>query len=187
MLLTPNSCFVHVPKTGGTWVRAAIQVSGIPHLAVGGHHDTLNDEKRLVMHDRLTFAFARHPVSWWASFWAYSIEHGWPPVSGPLWDRITRNCVMPTFGEFMDRMLAEHPGAYTHILFRYLEHVDFIGRYEHLEHDLVAAMERAGEHHTLVLPARLNASKPPEVPEPLRRKILETEKDTVSRFYGDTP
>ena len=67
MLILPRSCLLHVPKTGGSWVKKAILASGIQCEAVspgGNHHSGLNE---CPTPDKFKFAFVRHPLGLYRS------------------------------------------------------------------------------------------------------------------------
>ena len=71
-LITPRTRFLHIPKTGGTWVTLALQVAGVPcqivwtRLGPGSRgHATL--EQTTAYSDRFTFAFVRHPLDLYLS------------------------------------------------------------------------------------------------------------------------
>ncbi len=86
--------FLHTPKTGGSWAYAAMLAAGIRlqhpaqpanlsprarHYADAGHPGLAEIEGP----DGLfTFAFVRHPLAWWRSFWGHRMREGWI-LSGP--------------------------------------------------------------------------------------------------------
>ena len=83
-LILPKSVFVHIPKTGGTWVRRAIEASmgiekdsseieiyGIDHWGKTAHA-RLQDLKRELkesLEDRYLFSFVRKPLDLLKSFY----------------------------------------------------------------------------------------------------------------------
>src|SRR5437667_268495 len=83
-LVTEKSLFIHVPKTGGTFVRRALPALGLPcresgifaiedHFSIAqvfATHPGLDDGRRL------TFGFVRHPVAWIKSRWAWAMISG---------------------------------------------------------------------------------------------------------------
>ena len=81
-LVLPRSLFVHVPKTGGTWVRAAIAAAGIDAHESGPpethDHFGVFDLPADLLAGRFTFGFVRHPVDWLKSRWAWAVLSGFP-------------------------------------------------------------------------------------------------------------
>jgi len=61
MLILPRSCFLHVPKTGGSWVKAAIAAAGIPFEEFTVEGDVHADLSYCPCPDR--FKFAVRPAS----------------------------------------------------------------------------------------------------------------------------
>lgn len=92
-VIMPRSAYIHVPKTGGTWCRAAIKAAGIKHFESGPNvkrklsrthakfstaypticiRDWRNGDDRPVK--RFTFGFVRNPMAWLESRWADAIR-----------------------------------------------------------------------------------------------------------------
>lgn len=75
-LVLSNSVFIHVRKTGGSWVREAIKACAIPHEENGPYdceyHAGVFDLP-LFLASRFTFGFVRHPADWIRSAWAWAV------------------------------------------------------------------------------------------------------------------
>lgn len=167
-LLIPNGLFIHIPKTGGTWVRAAIAAAGIPSRESGpfevedhyGVHD-FQREGRLEELARFSFGFVRHPVSWLKSRWAWAVVSGFPakiktePAAASHW---MAGCWSDRFEEFAAASLDRCPGICTATCLgmlgwtcpagRWLDRghaVSFIGRHEMLADHLIKALELSGQ------------------------------------------
>lgn len=162
-LVMPHSIFIHIPKTGGSWVRNVIRRSGIPSQEIGpcdlGQiqvlHASIHQVPKKLRRTRLAFAFIRHPVSWLKSKWAYAISRGKlkaKPKTGV--DR----CLHKDLNVFMENILQTNPGLPSSAMLHRLgwKRVDgtwsnglkrkvHIGKNETLSQDLLKFMRSAGE------------------------------------------
>jgi hypothetical protein len=147
-LRTERMLFLHVPKTGGSYVAGALQaVLGVRPLDFSDSPDRRERNghaglRSFAENDLFTLAFVRHPLSWYRSFWSYRMRRGWR-MEHPL-DRAARS---EDFHEFVTRVAERLPG-YLNLLFGEFigsaeRPIDYIGRYERLTDDLCAAL--AGE------------------------------------------
>lgn len=148
-LATNRSLFLHIPKTGGIWIRHVFKVCGIEHYEVGDQHShfpsLLNIHEEEFYKKRFVFAFVRHPLTWYQSRWAFRVKHGWRPQH-PL----DFNCASNDFHVFMENVLRYKPNGW--VTWEYLNYIDevpgkigFIGRTENLINDTITALRMAGE------------------------------------------
>ena len=159
-LILPKSIFVHIPKTGGTWVRRAIEASmGIEkdssEIEISGAekwgekaHATIGDIKRELgesLEDRFIFSFVRKPLELLKSMY---IGHVYPEIVDFDGEKTT-NDTKTSFKEFV---YERGPSFVTDIYIDYLQapigifpYVDYIGRTENLKQDLIEALEMSGE------------------------------------------
>ncbi|MEK7563136.1 MAG: sulfotransferase family 2 domain-containing protein [Patescibacteria group bacterium] len=153
-LLLPHSIFFHIPKTGGSWVRSAVSNAGIPvneiikvpakkHLSAGTLMHTCPTDVHLT--DRFRFAFVRHPLTRYQSYWCFRMLHGWDSEL-----QIDRICQNDNFEKFVWAVLTEAPEGwvtrnYCKFLGNDFRFLDFVGRMENLADDLVTALTLAGE------------------------------------------
>jgi hypothetical protein len=98
ILLKSNAVFLHIPKTGGSWVRKVLYdndlvVCSFSHehadlervLNLSGHYPGDFIKKSLKIRSNIErkvrnaykFAFIRHPVSWYVSTWRYMESIQW--------------------------------------------------------------------------------------------------------------
>lgn len=187
-LMLPHSVFFHIPKTGGTWVRHAIQNAGIPatELKTGSNlqGDAHSQRRDVETAGKFTFAFVRHPLNWYASFWNHRMMTGWK-----FQDRIDRYMSLD-FEAFVWNVIRHDPG---HLAKRYESYLGrapgvlgFIGRTEDLASGLVKALRLAGEtfnEEKLLGTPRENVSLiRPVYSSRTRGALLEAERETLERF-----
>jgi hypothetical protein len=167
-LLIPDGLFIHVPKTGGTWVRAAIAAAGIPNHESGPFeiedHYGVPDFKhanRLDLLSRFSFGFVRNPVAWLKSRWAWAVLSDFPakiPVEPAAAAHWMASCWSDCFEEFVAKSLDACPGICTATCLgklgwrcaagRWIDPahaVRFIGRHEMLADHLIMALELSGQ------------------------------------------
>jgi hypothetical protein len=158
--------FYHIPKTGGKWVLASMHRGGvrgimrapklrIRPLGLWGQHSTfaaMADEHKRA---RFQFCFVRRPFEWYRSFWAFrKKEAAASPPPRKQW-RATFRFVVDglmddRFQTFLENVLCVYPdGLLTEIYQKYVgpdaSWMDFVGRQENLQQDLIRAMDLAGE------------------------------------------
>lgn len=188
MLILPQSCFLHVPKTGGTWVRQAIEAAGVPCQAFSigpDHHPGL---AQCPCPEKFKFAFVRHPLSLYRSYWQYKMTYGWD-LNNPL-DTSAR---ADDFTSFIENVLQMAPGIYSRSLHDYVgppgKEIDFIGKYENLADDLIKALQLAGERFEEQPIRNLAAANqsdkhrfPATFTPALAERVLRAESEALNRF-----
>jgi len=197
--VTSNMVFLHVPKTGGTWVTQAVQAAGVAALppslagAPGTGGDPHTSLSELAAGDRFSVAFVRHPLDWWRSYWGHRMRAGWLAESS-----LDRATASTDFNEFITRVVEHCPGTVDGLVRRFIgsptAEVSFIGRFEHLLEDTCLALNLSGERFSL--PAlrehppentndygRFEALYRPEVAE----SLAAAEAETIERFYAADP
>lgn len=188
MLILPNSVFLHVPKTGGSWVKKAIIASGIecedfridgdPHIGLA----------QCPAPEKFKFAFVRHPVQLYRSYWQFKMMVGWDPKNV-----VDNNCQSTNFHEFIHNVIEQYPGVLGKNLIDFTgpedNEIDFIGKYENLVEDLISALTLANEvfdeHSIRNLPPYNVSDKkryPAELTQQLEDEIRRVEKDVIRRF-----
>jgi hypothetical protein len=155
-VVLPNSLFIHVMKTGGSWVCEALigsklgRDAGFPHTTIAELRET--DYYR---DGQFRFSFVRHPIPWYQSFYRFSVsrpQNQWPPRGWQYrkqYERLAHPHPGVSFEEFCEYVLEYHPGYCTKNYWVSLgapeTEIEFIGRTENLREDLLRALELAGE------------------------------------------
>ena len=189
MLIFEKSVFLHVPKTGGTWVKAAVRNAGIPFEEYIVDGDIHGDLSCCPHKDRFIFAFVREPLSLYQAYWRFKIMAGWDHRNP-----FDMDCAAPTFTGFVENVLRLEPGWCSRMFNDYVgrpsvDEVDFIGRYESLTEDLIRALAATGvpfDGRAIRATPPVNVSTvsheltrwPPELAERVRR----SEQDAIRRF-----
>ena len=125
---------LHIPKTGGTFVRNYFQETGMDHgveKLLERAHLNAHALREIVGHtEDLVFCFVRHPLSWYRSYWA-SKQRIPDRRGGPL-DEI----VDLPWNEFINTVTKSYPRYLTEFYEGYTEICRFIGKQENLRNDL---------------------------------------------------
>lgn len=174
VILKNGALFLHIPKTGGTWVTRILRETGLMRCSIGHRHANLEHllapgyqglgrrlewmwKRSLYLntHPRpFTFCFVRHPLDWYESFYLYKNQ---PSLQ---WERDGEennfhrwhpNAVLNGLGEgrdfntFVSAVMDRYPG-YVSALFNHytFRPVDFVGKQENLRQDLLTVLERTG-------------------------------------------
>lgn len=190
MIILKHSCFLHIPKTGGTWVREAIKLSGLQYEEIiieENHHPDLSQCPCL---DKYKFAFVRNPIDVYRSYWQYKMGNGWD-IRSP----IDKSCCSANFHEFVENVLQKYPGICSRRFEAFVgpegSEIEYIGRYENLLEDLITALHAAGEEFDEDAIRRCppkNVSDKDRFPAylgpELEAKIRASEKDSFKRFFS---
>jgi hypothetical protein len=144
VLIFRNAVFLHLPKSGGTWVREAARRAGVTfddYLIDGDQH---GDLVNCPCPEKFTFTFVRHPLTWYPSYWRFKMGAGWDERNP-----FDIDCAAATFHAFVRNALCKYPGWCSQMFEDYAgppgREVDFVGRFERLADDLVRALRTAGE------------------------------------------
>jgi len=155
--------FLHIPKTGGTWVNWAMgtmEISIEKWMRVGPKYrprkHTILPHYYPSMLGKIhyIFCFVRHPVSYYVSMWRYYMRiSSWTrermeKLSRDLPPRATNQAEVrwkPDFYEWIEEMLEEEPGWITRWFGHYVgqqrgELCHYIGRQETLVDDFAEVM-----------------------------------------------
>jgi hypothetical protein len=191
--------FLHVPKTGGSYVAGALEAAlGARAIDFSASEDRRERNGHAALrsfegNELFTLAFVRHPLSWYRSFWSYRMRMGWR-MDHPL-DRAARS---ESFEEFVARVTERMPGYLSLLFGEFIgpveRPIDFIGRYERLTEDLCTALRLAGESfdERVVRAHRpVNATDYERHPvhyEPdAAWRLALAERQVIERFYSEDP
>src|ERR1700722_8386556 len=151
--LTKRMIFVHMPKTGGSWMTQAVRSAGVPTWAPDPLGDRSYSEhghadlRDVGVNDRFSVAFVRHPLDWWRSYWGHRMRAGWDPANG-LDDTVASDD-FNDFNDFALKVVDRSPGSFDQLVQRFVglpsPSVDFVGRFEYLIDDACEALRLAGE------------------------------------------
>jgi hypothetical protein len=179
--------FVHLPKTGGTWIKHALR-SVIPDLVEP-------DERKGHLRwdevpSKFVFGFVRDPATWYESYWSHRKTYSdWD--EHPI-DELIRET--EDFASFVHAAYERWPGFLSDYYEVWLgpPGTIYVGRYERLMEDLLEALVLSGE-----LPPDFEASDygsilamPPinmrfrnvEITPELREMIYASEAQAVERY-----
>ncbi|MCE0497084.1 MAG: sulfotransferase family protein [Methylacidiphilales bacterium] len=170
LLLKNNAVFLHVPKTGGTWVAELLKHLGLVKTPVGGSR---TDFERLFWYDRFhrdekvfrnlirrrlgwlphinpgcfKFCFVREPLSWYVSWWRFMECRKWRSQGdekNPYHKspvEMLNGLGSHDFNTFVDNVNRKRPGFVTEMYGWYARpSVAFVGKQENLRRDLLEAL-----------------------------------------------
>lgn len=204
----PQVGFLHIPRTGGTWVKMASR-----HLETRVRYwcprepVSLPVNHRLLAHPhayrtRWRFAFVRHPLSYYRSVWKWiafaqpkPIKRAWRWHPHLFAARIYKPG-MP-YAEWLETLLDWEPSWCTRLFESYVgppggEFVHFIGRTETLTEDFVTVVRKMGYGDDDVIEAVRNTPRANVIemeaplPDALRDRILHEDRAIIARFWGPT-
>lgn len=150
-LILRNSAFLHIPKTGGTWIRRVVTDAGLVTRVLKYDDPALTSEKHAPSHHSVikpedappvVFAFVRHPLTWYRSYWSWKEKmFAWSPVNP-----FDRQCAHRDFHGFIRNVFMHYPKGYLAELFPFFtNHCTVVGQYENLHEDLARILKDAGE------------------------------------------
>ena len=192
-LITDRMRFLHLPKTGGTWVTQAIWAAGVDAVRPPSMPFHADLAETAAYDGRFTFACVRHPLEFWRSYWAYRMRDGWHPES-----EIDAAAASPDLNEFARRVAASLPGAAGALYEAFVgapgAEIDFIGRHERLADDVCTALRLAGEpfderalrRHPAVNTSEYSGAAAWFEPD-VARALARSERAAIERFYPFEP
>jgi len=200
LIIDDRALFLHIPKTGGNFLRRVLEVLKIPHKHDKG---TIGHSHALRKHFKRDFefvaAFVRHPLSWYVSHWRYQVQVGnkalqwWNDKWHP--SRPMAECSASSFGGFFQNIIETEPAYWTRMIEQYLgpqltdgEELDFIGRFEDLHNSIVAMLCKLGYNVTLhdfasCVPSNVSRGPVPEWNRKQQDTLMCLESPGLRRLY----
>ncbi len=159
--------FLHVQKTGGSWIKQTLQQNELMVRKLGARHadydlnllrSTWSLRERLANTSLLLatqrdpaevfrFCFVRHPLSWYESWWKYMQSLEWRDWgvrnSARHWHPNSglNRLGSKDFNQFVRNVVAERPGYVSELFFSYTKPgISFIGKTENLRADLAQVL-----------------------------------------------
>jgi hypothetical protein len=127
--------FYHIPKTGGSWVRAILKNNYTIVNSTGGHWDYDKYPKK----EKKAFTFVRHPVGIFES--SYHYERRVHECRIPRDEWVLSKFANLPFDEFVKNTVSEHPNWLGNYVKKFCGDMDYIGHQENLRNDLINILE----------------------------------------------
>ena len=179
-VILEKAIFLHVPKTGGTWVTKSLVRQESCVAAIKGHPyfngpRPCDERLQAAYREQFCFAFVRHPLTWWQSYWCHRVQKNWKNTS-------------PDFNEFIKDACLKNPGECGQVFDKFLNHhkIDFIGRFERLRLDLKKALVLSSTefNQDLFVDHAINTARKTKQPYTAKTEALvrKTEAKTMKKF-----
>lgn len=154
--MTNKLVFLHIPKTGGTWVSRAIQRWNIPSRSTdNGQHSTWSLEKDCKrISDKSFFTAIRCPVNWYKSAYRFVYKNRSFPPPG---ETIGKLNTLAFHNFIRDVMECWELGLWGYY-WQYVEGCTFLIHTERLEIELIELLKQVGEVFQYVPLPKINAS-----------------------------
>lgn len=172
--LKPNGAFLHVPKTGGTWLRAVLEKNNLDGHSIGAEHSSSHSES-------WAFCVLREPLEWWLSFWRYRMDSGFPEMDGvhPLYPVDYMRGEDPV--AFLEDAVKTYPGFLSGMYQEFARSANYILQTENLSNHIQLLGSRVGWNTLDVNIPRQNESvkRDVDIPLSLVEALRESEADAM--------
>lgn len=177
--------FVHVPRTGGTFVTYSLEVLGIAQSLDGDAHRVPELDE---IGGRVVIGSARHPASWLASYWQFR-QRGGRACCGTIDELIVPG---EKWLSFATRVAQRSPGAVSRAWRCYLAlqpDERFWARQERLGGSLLSVLAAVGcDVPAVDMPTQQARQTATEWPAGVLERLLAANDDLYRRFsYGAEP
>lgn len=135
----PNSCFVHIPRTGGLWLGVVVEKLGIKHQTLKGDIDSHFSYNQLPDNWKKlhSFSIVRSPLDWVCSRWSHAISiNAYKDYRHYGIHRLFDECVRPTLVDTIKTIMEYQPGLVGRTYWEMTEGVNVLGRTENLVEDV---------------------------------------------------
>jgi hypothetical protein len=194
MFITQNALFVHVPRTGGNFIKKTLRSSGNldVHDKFKSHilkpHFSLELIPDAVRGDRVIWTCVRNPVdhlhSFWACRWKIFLSRPHKELA-TLYEQLFDE----SFTTFVEKYLENSPGNMSA---RYREMLTLGGSYPAVDHilkteNIESDLREVGKKLNFKLPNNFSKynSSPREnrtLPESLKKQLMDAEADMMNTF-----
>ena len=214
-ILKNNVVFLHIPKTGGTWVKKVLEDEGLLVADYSHEHSTYDyfaaatrllrkrnyfyrlQKRRFLVDDPKFFCVVRNPLTWYESWYKFQIARNfekWGSVGDPgKWHVMSalNDLVTDDFNQFMENVNTRVPGFVTSLYAMYTANSGATAvRLENIHVEMADFLTKSG---IAVAPEKLKAKEKENVsPEiriawdpDLRERTIRNEIAAFSRYGYD--
>ena len=185
--------FIHIQKTGGTWIGEALRQLGIEWTNIGRHHLPIH-EARTKYPNYFAFTSIRNPLTWYQSYWAMKMYRS--ETTGNRWDhtgiKCLNRCESKDFNTFIAKTISKHPGYYTNLVNRCTDEKVYILKQEDLINDFMSLLDHLNIPYDVdkvheVRPREVNASLHEYQPQVLyteenAKRLVEAELSIFTKY-----
>ncbi len=173
MLVGDGWAFVHIPKCGGSSVRAVLSGTEVAEILPMASSSTVFHKFHWVASGVRagSFTFVRHPAAWLRSYWSERSKE--PRSDSRALDRLWSDDP----SEFLMNVARQEPGYVGRMFDAYAAHAEVVHR---LEDGIDAVLSRIlGRQITA---PRINRGKCPPVSNTALEAVAESEGETLARY-----
>jgi len=175
-----GGAFLHIPKTGGTWIYYLLRENGMVASPFGHEHGHLHNEE-------WAFSVLRHPFGWYASHAAFQRASGfstWTGAEHPLAEIVHHQ--HPTIDGMVRAILEESPTFLSRMYGKFLDSSKYVLRNETLVDDIMSLSDKVGWSIRLrsFREGRRNETPHGELSDETKRMIEECDPDAFVQYVN---